>query len=581
LDNNSISARFIESKFSFDRNFDFATSLKPTGFDFGFLPRGFKTSREYGIVNSGKRYPVSYSILDNVPLNASDINYFTHDPDEDATINVRAGSTGYFNIIYKLPFNDAGSSQIEGHFNVDQSQDNFGTVGNIFKIEYTGARASAGSNAPYNFLSGVQNCVASPVLYKNKLAFLTRWTLPESGYFFTGFSGRICMDSGFSPILSVTGNNIAVPLNASNFLYDVGTPGVTTYEMLFTDLNFDTNYFITISGMNDTYTNTTGQAVFASGVGEINSWPSSERVAGYEPVFTGLTTGVLNKIGLLPPNLRLTKKIESRTVKSQKFDYLDVYDYVKKNYTYADKFEFYSGIVLNLDNVFIGADSILDNYDIYNTGCCIITGNYSNLNSGLTINLFNNSNIYAKGGSTSELSTDSDPIKTGKNALYVNCSGSLSINLDKNSFIVAGGGAGDNIGIRDIINVTTNNKFSTLKDLFKQIGLSTSGVFDEVSKTNYNIGVVNKLFADFNDTNQVINKNYTSTVGASIFYDFFDPAITPSGLVYGSPASAFGSGYYAADIVYTQDSEMDKSSIPYALYNVFKVQGSLYPLKSS
>ena len=59
--------------------------------------------------------------------------------------------------------------------------------------------------------------------------------------------------------------------------------------------------------------------------------------------------------------------------------------------------------------------------------------------SGLTINLYNNSAIYGKGGSTSKLATNSDEVKTGKNALYVNCSGKLNLNLDNSSFIIDGG----------------------------------------------------------------------------------------------------------------------------------------------
>ena len=580
LDNNSISARFIESKFSFARVFDFVTYLQPTGFNFGFLPRGFQTSREYGIINRGKRYPVSYTILDNVPLNSSDINRFLHDPDEDATINIRAGDTGYFNIIYRLPYTDNNSSQIEGYFNVDQSQDNFGTIGELFKIYYTGSRATAGSAAPYNFLSGVQNCVAAPVLYENKLALLTRWTLPESGYFFTGFSGRISTNSGFSPGYSVTGKNIAIPLNTSNYLYDVGTPGITTYEMLFTDLSFNTDYFVTISGMNDVYTDVTGQAVFASGVSEINSWPSSEAVSGYEAVFSGLTTGILNTIGSLPPNLRLTKKIESRTITSQNFDYLNVYEYIKDNCTYADKFDLYSGVVLNFNNVFIGANDSFDNYDIYSTGACVITGNYSAMTSGLTINLYNNSAIYGKGGSTSRLAIDSDPTKIGKNAVYVNCSGKLNLNLDNSSFIIAGGGAGDNITLRDVVNVASN-KFATLKDSFKQVGLSTSGIFDPFTQTSYKASNINNIYSAFNSTILSINSDTASTLGASIFYDFFDTGIIPSGLIYGSPGTSFGSGYSTANLNYTENSELSKAAIPYSLSNIIKVQGSLYPLKSS
>ena len=578
LDNNSINARLIESKFSFDKLFDFKTHLRPTGWNFGFLPRGFQTNREYGIFNSGKRYPVSYTILDNVASNTSDINSFFHDPNEDKTIDVKAGGTGYFNIIYRLPTNLTSSSQIEGYFNVDQSQDNFGALGDVFKIYYTGYSAANGSSAPYNFLSGVQNCLASTVLYENKLALLTRWTLPESGYFFTGFSGRISTTSGFSPGF-VTGKNVPVPLNSTNYLYDIGTPGATTYQMLFTDLSFNTDYYVTISGMNDTYTDVTGQAVFASGVTQLDSWPPSKPVSGYEAVFSGLTTGVLNKIGSLPPNLRATKRIETRTINNQNFDYLNVYEYIKDNCSYKDNFDLYSGIVLNFSNVFIGPDSIFDDYDIYSTGTCVITGNYSAMASGLTINLYNNSSIYAKGGSTSRLAIDSDPVKTGKNAVFVNCSGKLNLNLDNTSFIRAGAGAGDNITLRDVVNIT-NDKFGTLKDSFRQDGLCASGIFDSSTATTYDKSRVDAVFGFFNKTTVSINTGAASSVGASIFYDFFDPAITPSGLVYGSPAASFGSGYSKA-LTYTEHSELDKAAAPYYLYNILKVQSSLYPLKSS
>jgi len=580
LDNNSINARLIESKFSFDSIFDFKTHLRPTGWDFSFLPRGFQTNREYGIFNSGKRYPVSYTILDNVPSNVSDINSFSHDPNQNRTIDVKAGSTGYFNIIYKLPSNLTSSSQIEGFFNVDQSQDNFGALGEVFKIYYTGYSAADGSPAPYNFLSGVQNCLASTVLYENKLALLTRWTLPKSGYFFTGFSGRISTNSGFSPGY-VTGKNVPVKLNSSNYLYDIGTPGITTYQMLFTDLSFDTDYYVTISGMNNTYTNVTGQAVFASGVTQLDSWPASKAVSGYEAVFSGLTTGVLNQIGSLPPNLRATKTIETRTINNQNFDYLNVYEYIKDNCSYQDKFNLYSGIVLNFSDVSIGPDSIFDDYDIYSTGACIITGDYSAMASGLTINLYNNSSIHAKGGSTSRLAIDSDPVKTGKNAVFVNCSGKLNLNLDNTSFIKAGAGAGDNITLRDIVNVTTGNKFSTLKDSFKQAGLCASGIFDPSTKTTYDKSRVDAIFSFFNSQIVSINKDTTSSVGASIFYDFFDPAITPSGLVYGSPAASFGSGFSKANLTYTEPSELNKATAPYHLWNLLKPQSSLYRIKKS
>ena len=133
--------------------------------------------------------------------------------------------------------------------------------------------------------------------------------------------------------------------------------------------------------------------------------------------------------------------------------------------------------------------------------------------------------------------------------------------------------------MRDIVNVTTGNKFSTLKDSFKQAGLCTSGIFDPSTKTTYDKSRVDTIFGFFNSQIVSINKDTTSSVGASIFYDFFDPAITPSGLVYGSPAASFGSGYFKANLAYTENSELDKATAPYNLYNILKVQSSLYSVK--
>ena len=84
------------------------------------------------------------------------------------------------------------------------------------------------------------------------------------------------------------------------------------------------------------------------------------------------------------------------------------------------------------------------------------------------------------------------------------------------------------------------------------------------------------MYNCFNDTKISINEKTTSSVGASIFYDFFGTGIMASGLIYGSPGTSFGSGYANANRTYVQDSELDKASAPYYLYNVLKIQGSLY-----
>ena len=89
------------------------------------------------------------------------------------------------------------------------------------------------------------------------------------------------------------------------------------------------------------------------------------------------------------------------------------------------------------------------------------------------------------------------------------------------------------------------------------------------------------MFAFFNNTDVVINTKTTSSVGASIFYDFFDPTITPSGLVYGSPGVSFGSGFSKANLTYTEPSELNKATAPYHLWNLLKPQSSLYKIKNS
>ena len=136
--------------------------------------------------------------------------------------------------------------------------------------------------------------------------------------------------------------------------------------------------------------------------------------------------------------------------------------------------------------------------------------------------------------------------------------------------------------MRDVVNVdSASNKFSTLKNSFKQDGLCNSGIFDSSTSTTYDKSRVDAVFGFFNNPTVSINTGAASSVGASIFYDFFDPTITPSGLVYGSPAASFGSGYSKTNLTYTEHSELDKAAAPYYLYNILKVQSSLYPLKSS
>lgn len=576
LDNNSISAKFIEFKFSLEKTMTFNTELKPTGFDFGFLPQGFSTERQYQIGNNTRRYPVLYNLGNKIEVPPYESDFFNYDLNNGRFLTVEAGKTGEFNIIYSIPenVNTSANQDLRGYFQITQENENLGLFGPDLKLYYTGIRRNAGTAAPYNFLSGVQNCVASPYYDQttNSVGLKVRWTLPGSGYYFTSFLGKLATNSGFA---SATTKTVSVPLNNTTYLYDIGTPNETLYYTTFPNLALNTPYYVGIEGLNSTYTSHSSQIVYASGVGDSDAWrnPNLEYLA----VNSGLTTNVLSVLGINPPSITISKEIKKLQINNAQYEYLDLYDYIVKNFPFGSAFGFYSGLTIDFINTNIGPKNSNSNYGIYDSGSFLITGDYSAMVSGVTINFYNNSFVYGKGGSVAK--TNSDSIKQGKNAFYIKCSGIININIDQTSVIAGGGGAGENIEIGDLVN-TNANKFTTLKD-----SLKFSNNYDGKTYLDYNITYDKKFsddtFTDFNKTENVtiLNKNYCTTNGAGILYDFFNTGLSNPPLVYGGAGAPYGKGtgtILAGVNLSVQNADLNTPSTSFDLRQIVTLQKEIF-----
>lgn len=559
LDNNSISARLIEVKVTNDKTANFDSTLLPTGLDFGFLPHGFEIFKSAYVKNNDRKYPTTYTIYDKVEESTYASSFFS-EVSEENSIQVKAGGSGYFDLRYKIPQNVSTSEPTipQGYFPVSQENEIVGSEGGLLKIYYTGLRVNPGGAAPYEFLSGVKNCIASPVYQDNGLGLLVRWTVPESGFFYTGFSGRISTNSGFSPS---TGVNVPINLNSTSFLYEIGTPGETTFQTVFTNLSVNTPYYVSISGMNNSYTNHRGVFVYASGVQDAANWPNPAN--DYPAVQSGLTTGLLASLGAPPPSISISKTVRTKNISNTHFEYLNLYDYIRDELSFSNTSTSYSGIVFNFNNVKIGPRTSDSVYDIYDTGSLVVTGDFSNLATGITLNLVN-SYIYGKGGSTSENSLE----RNGKTAVYINCSGKLFFNLDSNSRIAGGGGAGDNILFTDISSYG-NGKFGNLKEDFRNSDLAGSGVKDVVNNIIYDARDTQKIYSAYNNQSLKINDQFSTSVGSSIFYDFFASENgVDQDIILGSPGASLGKGSGSALYGISTNASIEQAGQPYNLVNL-------------
>lgn len=574
LDNNTISAKFIEFKFSSDRQVTFNTQLKPTGFDFGFLPQGFTKIKEYEVGNNSRRYTITYTIGDKKEDPAYSSAFFSFNPN-NKSINVEPGKTGYFDIVFSVPTNlneSAINKDLRGVFDIYQESENVGAIGPTLQIQYTGQVEEADKLAPSPFLSGVQNCVASTIYDKNtdRLGLKVRWTLPGSGYYYTDFSGRISSTSGFGVF---TGANVDVELDNTTFLYNIGTPNQTTYSLNFYGLTFNSPYYVSISGVNVDYDNAGGQFVYASGVSNVDAWPNPSFT--YSAVNSGLTTGVLSKLGILPPSITLNKPIQVYNLNGFSTGYFDLYKFIVENLPFGNRFVYYSGVIINFNNVQIGPPNAVFYDDVYETGSFIVTGDYSAIVSGVSLNFFNNSSVYGKGGNVADYLNNNSTDNAGRNAIYINCSGLINLSVDDTSIIAGGGGAGDNILFNDIVN-TQNNKYATLKDSFN---LSTTYKYNGLAGPNYSLTYdyqkVQQLYSDFNNTSVSLNNNFCTTKGAGILYDFFKYNV----VVYGGAGAPFGNGNgssfankYRVD---SSNAEKDHPSQQQSLYSLINLEKDL------
>lgn len=569
VDNNTITAKFIESKLTSDKIYSFNSAVLNKPIDFGFVPYGFSSFRAFEILNSGRRYPVTYSYLGE---SNSNNNFFQYASNQSLSKQVNAGSTGLFDVVFQIPKNASNlETSFSGFYIFSQDSENIGAVGENLQLDYTGRTALISSSAPFNFLSGVENCVAAPSYSSGNIGLEVRWTLPKFGYYFNNFFGEVSTGSGFFPPSSVTGSSIAVNLNDSSYLYEIGVPQKTTYKINFNGpFNFDTDYYIRVSGQNTDYLNHTGVFVFASGVSDVDAWPNP--AISYPAVQSGLTAELINKNSLAVPKIRFTRQIESKNIINQQFQYFDVYDYIKNNCSFGDSFNFYSGIVLNFENTSIGPTTFDSNYDIYNTGSLIVTGNYSSMPSGLTLNFYNSSNVYGKGGSSSLLNNDVS--KTGKNAIYIKCSGNININLDFSSKIGAGGGAGENIELSDVVSyLDLSDKFDKIKPTSYNYLYAQSGIYDRENNIKYSKQDIDQFLSLFNSSSNIkINSLHASTKGSSILYKYFQtnaPLIKKE--IIGGAGAFYGTGKDYSNTTYVSNAT-DLPSSPYSMYGIISFQ---------
>jgi len=576
IDNNTITAKFVESKFTYQKTIDFNTILNPTGFDFGFLPAGFSKTHNYYLINKNRKYPVSYGIGNKQEGQNNSSSFFNIGEEAGRSISVAAGGSGYFDVNFAIPqtVSNSADTNITGYFQIFQESENIGVFGPFLTGLFTGQRVNVGSAAPYNFLSGVQNCVASKVydFDTSSIGLKVRWTIPTSGFYFTKFIGKLATNSSLT---SATEKTLSVDLNSSTNLYDIGQPGKTTYELIFNNLSFDTPYYVGISGQNDDYSNGSGTLVYASGVSDVDAWPNPTVL--YPAVQSGLTQQILTQIGASAPSITLTKDFYKLTTTNRKFDYLIIDDYIKQVGPAKNNYSLFSGIVLNFSNCSIGPSRADINHPFYeNYGSLLINGNYSAMSSGLTLNFIDGTTVLGQGGSINK--TNNSSAKQGKNAIYIDCVGVLNINLDKNSIIAGGGGAGENIDFIDVVEIK-DSKYGQLKTEYNNIEYNNSGLKDLRNNVKYNAKKTTDFFRAFNSPPIVPNDNF-STLGSVILNDFFDVVNSASPVVYGSPGASYGVGTgvnFQNNSIFVSDANQLSPSSPYSLYMLNNMQADLFP----
>jgi phage-related protein len=566
-DNHTIKARLIESKFNYIIDDQFDTALNPSGINFGFVPLGFSKKQIVKIKNNEYKpvtFTISSDIFDPNSVQNTDVN-FVHQLDNESQIQTAKGG-GYANYTIDCDLETSNEGifastyfKYTGAYQFVQEKENDGIIAdNELKLNYSGEFYDYGETINTAFLSGLKNCVASPYydFSINQLCLKTKFVIPQSGYYYNNFSGRLSTTSGSFVANQYTGSSKGVVLNNTNDLYEIGVPNETAFEMNFTGISFGVDYFLRVSGLNTNYLGLNSSPyVFASGVDRITDQITNQQV------ISGLTVNNLANFNINPPVIRLDGSVETFYIKNDRASYFDLYKFVETNARFGSAFSLYSGVKIYFDNSYYGpliADSDLS---VYNTGSFIITGNYSMMPSGVTLN-FTKTNVIGKGGNVCDIKDIDNPVYSGKNAFYIHCSGIININKDYDSIFAAGGGAGDNIELGDVVKYESN-KYTTLKDDFS---------------TTSNVTQFNTLKLHFNKANTILNKDQTSAQGSSILYDFFDPTRKPIPYkVFGGAGGGLGKGTGINPITFIDDAQILKASNNYNLTSIVEFGKNQYP----
>ncbi len=568
-DNHSVQAKFIESKidYIYDRNFN--TTLIPPTFNFDFVPIGFTKTLELKIKNE-ERKPITFTLGADKVYPVSDQNT---DVDFVALIDQleieqvgAAGGYAVYDLLCKVPLTTkdlyTNNFYYTGQRSITQENENLGIISDTdLSFIYSGLYYDDGQNVPNKFLSGLKKCVAAPYYNfdLNQLCLKTQFTIPESGYYYTDFSGRLATTSGAFSVGNFTGSSKAVNKNLSTQLYDIGTPNDSFFSMDFTGLKLGVDYYVRVSGYNYDYLGkNSGDFVFASGVNNLNSPITNNQV------ISGLTLNNLQSFNINPPSIRIDGKVEQFTISGPDENCFNLYQFLENNARFGVAFPLYSGININFQNVNYGPlnPNIVD--DCFDTGVFIITGDYSVMPSGVTLNFYN-SKVIGKGGNVVRDKTK-DITYLGRNGFYINCSGIININKDSSSIFAGGGAAGDNIDFIDIVNVN-NGKYATIKDsICPQGELSNADTQD--FKQRFNAAELSQ------------NINYTNTKGSSVLYDFFTPLPSEPYLVYGGAGAGMGegTGVYNGKTFVNNATKISPSA-NYVLFGVVEYQASKYPKK--
>jgi len=572
-DNHTIKARLIESKFDYITNENFDSSLIPSGIDFEFVPEGFLKNKTVKIKNNENK-PVTYTISADLfdesttSLGNIDVKFVRKFSPQSDSQTARAGGFVNYDILCDLnrknALNQGGPPNFKytGYYLFTQEKENAGIISDVdLRLNFSGTFSEVEQTITTPFLSGVKRCITSPFYdsESNQVCFKTRFTIPESGYYYNNFSGRLTTTSGNFVAAQFTGSSKDVSLNNSTNLYEIGTPGSSFFEMDFCGISFGVDYYIRISGLNTDYLGAnSGDYVFASGVNKVTDPINNDQV------ISGLTTGNLKYFNINPPSIRIDKGIETLNIYSETARFFDLYKYIEAKASFGTFFNLYSGIRINFDSVNYGPFNADTQLTEYNTGTFIITGDYSAMPSGIILN-FKKSNVIGKGGNVYKTKDTNNPVYSGRNAFYINCSGVININKDLESLFAAGGGAGDNIVLTDIVEYpespSIEKKYGKLKEDFSS------------NDSKFSI-----LKQEFNKTNIKINQNTSLTQGSSILYDFFDPPRVPSPYqVFGGAGGGLGKGTGIGNFIFVNDANDLTASNNYNLNCIVEYAKVLYP----